>query len=183
MEENLPTFFENHQLLNDALPKAAEINFEHVSEEHKTVQFIWLTVFSVIVLLTSTGIIASTGNILNLSVWGIVLVGIALIIAFFSLMISLGFKHRGYSVREHDIAYKSGVLFRSQTTVPLVKLQHCEIGQGPFERMFNLAHLNLYTAGGMNTEISVKGLTVEKGEKLREYILDKLKNLDKKAHE
>lgn len=183
MVESVSPFFENPQLSVGNLPQAEKIEFEQVSPEHKTVQFIWLTVFSVIALVGGTGIIAATGNILNFTVWTVCFAILAAIIGVCSIFILLGYKHRGFCVRQHDIAYKTGVIFRSQTIVPLVKLQHCEIGQGPFERMFSLSHLNLFTAGGVTTEISIKGLTIDKGEQLREFILGKLKNLDKQTHE
>lgn len=183
MTEIASPFFENQQLNVSGLPQAEHIAFEQVSPEHKTVQFIWLTVFTIFVVIIGTGIIAVTGNILNLMIWGLFFGFTAAIIGIFSIFIVLGYKHRGFSIRQHDIAYKDGVLFRSQTIVPLVKLQHCEIGQGPFERMFNLSHLNLFTAGGVTTEISIRGLSIAKGEQLREFILDKLKNIDKQAHD
>lgn len=77
----------------------------------------------------------------------------------------------GYLVRQDDIQYRTGALWRSQTAVPINRIQHVEITQGPIERMLGLARLVIYTAGGSGSDLSVPGLPAATAEQLREQLL------------
>jgi membrane protein YdbS with pleckstrin-like domain len=45
----------------------------------------------------------------------------------------------GYAIREKDITYQSGWLWKSMTTIPFNRVQHCDIRQGLIDRQFGLA--------------------------------------------
>jgi len=77
----------------------------------------------------------------------------------------------GYAVREKDITFKSGWLWRSVTTVPFNRVQHCDLKQGMLDRRFGLSKLTIYTAGGQSTDLMIPGLLPETAEKLKTYIL------------
>ena len=81
---------------------------------------------------------------------------------------------RGYAVRDKDILYKSGVLWRSAQAVPFNRIQHAVRGSGPVERGFGLASLTAYTAGGSGGDLRIAGLGEDVAERLRIYILGKL---------
>ena len=81
---------------------------------------------------------------------------------------------RGYAVRDKDILYKSGVLWRSAQAVPYNRIQHAVRGSGPVERGFGLASLTAYTAGGSGGDLRIAGLGEDVAERLRIYILGKL---------
>lgn len=82
----------------------------------------------------------------------------------------LGFKIKGYALREHDISYKTGLLFFSITSVPFNRVQHCEVSQSPLARLFDLGSVKVYTAGGSSSDLNISGLTKENAHKLREHI-------------
>lgn len=82
----------------------------------------------------------------------------------------LGFKRRGYCLREQDISYRRGLLFHSVVTIPLSRVQHCEYNQGPLGRLFDLATVKIFTAGGQASDLSIKGLTKEQALALRDEI-------------
>ena len=77
----------------------------------------------------------------------------------------------GYAVREHDVLYRSGIVWRRQTTVPFSRIQHVEFTRGPLERVFRLATVELYTAGGAGADLKIAGLTADDASRLRRYIL------------
>ena len=81
---------------------------------------------------------------------------------------------RGYAVRDKDILYKSGVLWRSAQAVPFNRIQHAVRGSGPVERGFGLASVTAYTAGGSGGDLRIAGLGEDVAERLRIYILGKL---------
>ena len=80
-----------------------------------------------------------------------------------------GFPRRGYAVRERDITYRTGWLFRSTTTVPFGMIQHSELSQGPVSRKLGLNHLKLFTAGGSGN-LRIAGLENESAQALRAVI-------------
>lgn len=79
----------------------------------------------------------------------------------------------GYAVRDKDILYKSGVLWRTNQVVPFNRVQHAINGHTPLDRYFHLATLTVYTAGGAG-DLSIPGLGEEVAERLRVYIVGKL---------
>lgn len=83
------------------------------------------------------------------------------------------YKIRGYGLREKDIIYRKGVLFKSTTVVPFNRVQHVEIKQGPIARYFGLHTLAIYTAGGESSDLSIPGLSGDTAQQMKEYIVQK----------
>jgi len=81
---------------------------------------------------------------------------------------------RGYVVRDKDIVFKSGVLWRSVTAVPFNRVQHVETSNTPLDRKFGLANLQIFTAGGSGGDLTISGLGADVAEQLRVYVLDKV---------
>jgi len=81
---------------------------------------------------------------------------------------------RGYVVRDKDIVFKSGVIWRSVTAIPFNRVQHVETSNTPLDRKFGLANLQIFTAGGAGGDLKISGLGADIAEQLRVYILDKV---------
>ena len=79
----------------------------------------------------------------------------------------------GYAVRDKDIVFKSGVLWRTVTAVPFNRIQHVEKDSTPLDRRLTLANLKIFTAGGAGGDLKIQGLAAETAERLRAFILDK----------
>ena len=88
---------------------------------------------------------------------------------------------RGYAVRDKDIAYKSGVLWQSETVVPYNRVQHAETGSGPIDRSLSLARLTVFTAGTAGGDLRIDGLGEDVAERLRVFIIDRLRGLEERA--
>ncbi|MEJ2005777.1 MAG: PH domain-containing protein [Cyclobacteriaceae bacterium] len=96
-----------------------------------------------------------------------------LLFIFTLIVIFREFPKRAYALRERDITYRKGWIFHSVTSVPFNRIQHSEINQGPLDRSFNLASLNIYTAGGSSSDLTIPGLPHEEAIRLREYVAHK----------
>ena len=70
-----------------------------------------------------------------------------------------------------------GVLVHREKIIPVSRLQHVDIDQGPLERWFGLASLTVFTAGGRGATFRVSGLTPSRAEALREQILGSMNQL------
>jgi len=80
---------------------------------------------------------------------------------------------RAIAVREHDIAYRSGLFFRKTVILACNRVQHIEVSSGPLQRRFGLVSLKFFTAGGSSVDLKVDGLMRDRAEQLRAYILDR----------
>ena len=96
---------------------------------------------------------------------------IASVLCLFNAIIALlAFKKRKYALREHDIIYAQGLLINSITTVPISRIQHIEESRTWLARQFNLATLNIYTAGESGSDLSIKGLPHDDARQVNDYI-------------
>jgi hypothetical protein len=102
--------------------------------------------------------------------------GLIIWLLLFLLSIFLAYKEyfiRGYVLRELDITYRKGWLFQHQITVPFNRVQHTEVNHGPIDRMFQLCELEIFTAGGSASDLSISGLDPADADRLKEYIAEK----------
>lgn len=91
-----------------------------------------------------------------------------------TIVLIIGFKKRKYAVRDKDISYKSGLLFKTITTVPFSRVQHLEIDEGVFSRIFQLASLSVYTAGDSIDDLEIRGIKKEEAIQIKEFISSKI---------
>jgi len=82
----------------------------------------------------------------------------------------LGFFKKKYAIRQKDISFKKGVLVHSTTTIPFSRIQHIEIDEGAFERIFKLASLSIYTAGDNGRDLKISGIKKDKALQMKELI-------------
>lgn len=80
-------------------------------------------------------------------------------------------KNKGYAIREHDFSYRSGVIFQSVVSQPILRIQHVELKHGPIDRHFGLANLQIFSAGGAMHTFAIPGLPEEQARKIRSYVL------------
>ncbi|WP_052071864.1 PH domain-containing protein [Sphingopyxis sp. MWB1] len=76
----------------------------------------------------------------------------------------------GFHMGEGQLRVARGWLFRTDTIVPFVRVQHIDIGQGPVERWFGLSHLIVHTSGTHNSTVTLPGLHAELAAAMRETI-------------
>lgn len=79
---------------------------------------------------------------------------------------------KGYALREHDLNFQSGLIFRSLVSQPILRIQHIEIKRGPIERKADLATLQVFSAGGASHTFYIPGLVYKDAVSLRQFILD-----------
>jgi membrane protein YdbS with pleckstrin-like domain len=106
----------------------------------------------------------------NLFLWTLA-IGFAIVFVFWP---RISVPRRGYVVRDKDIVFRSGVIWRSVTAIPYNRIQHVETSNTPFDRKFGVATLQLFTAGGSGGDLKIDGLGADVAEQLRIYILDKV---------
>lgn len=157
--------FENLKIDIDQMPRLQQEDFEPLREDYLYMRITSRVFF--LLLAAGIGALFSLFGQLYFGYWLFPILALMIISIVYEF---LAFKIRGYLLREHDISYKTGLLFFRQTTVPFNRIQHCEYNQGLIGRLFDIASVKVFTAGGNTSDLSVKGLSKEKAIKLRDHI-------------
>lgn len=76
-----------------------------------------------------------------------------------------------YAIRPHDVLLHYGMLWRTRSCIPRLRIQHVDIESGPIDRAFGMVKLSLYTAGTASAVGTIPGLLPEDAEALRETLL------------
>ncbi len=170
MEENL---FSNHQIDIHSLPKVEEVEWTSLHKKYLPISLLNTWFYGVIVMSIFI-IINWTNNIIKTPwIFYLILIGIFSILLITTILDILEFKHKAYALREQDILYRSGLIFRKSTVLPFNRVQHSEINQGPIERNFNLSRLQIFTAGGGQSDLVIPGLLFEDAQKINQFIKEK----------
>jgi hypothetical protein len=161
--------FENHQL--DALPTHQDIIFEPLADNAlRYVQVSWL-LFYVPLMCVLAAVCYFNEAFASLAQTPLLVALPSILIISLAYNV-LSVRLRGVAVRNHDIAYKKGVIWQQVTILPLSRIQHTEIHRGPLERKFGLASVRLYSAGGMSADLNISGLSHGDCKDIRQFIQD-----------
>lgn len=157
----------------ETFPSLEEIKFKNI--EKKYFKVILLNFFVLLLCSFIAAIIIDFMNLFGIEDY-FFLIYFSLIILFGVVFFSyiLGFKTRMYLVRDKDISYKSGLFFKKTTTVPFNRIQHLEIDQGLFSKLFQLASLSVFTAGDSSDDLKIGGISLIDAEKIKEFISSKI---------
>lgn len=163
--------FENPEIEIDALPDATDLDWQPLHPryvrclqvEHlffALIPFVPVTIVSILVPLPAIVLVLAWAGILAVAVILLAWPGIAV-------------PRRGYVVRDRDIVFRSGVVWRSVTAIPYNRIQHVETSNTPLDRKFGVASLQLFTAGGSGGDLKIGGLAADVAERLRVHVLHK----------
>jgi membrane protein YdbS with pleckstrin-like domain len=75
-----------------------------------------------------------------------------------------------YAFTGTELHVARGWLFRLHTVVPVVRVQHIDVAQGPLERGARVATLQLHTAGTEHSLVVLPGLALVRAEAIRDAI-------------
>lgn len=110
-------------------------------------------------------------TILWIGATGIVLALLSLLIAFLFAWPPISHRHVRWKLDEVGLEIQHGVYWRKTLSVPLARLQHADLTQGPVQRQWGLAKLTVYTAGTENASVELDGLAYETAVELRDRLL------------
>ena len=167
--------FSNSQLTLEQLPQFEQQQITPLQPMYHKANFLirlaislfLITVLTIIKFQTFSPLASTNYTNINWLLLGIALLG----------LLWLGFGYlsdcaKGYAIREQDISFYSGVIFKKIVTQPLLRLQHIELKRGPIERKVDLATIQVFSAGGALHTFELPGLSLTKAQELRQFILD-----------
>jgi membrane protein YdbS with pleckstrin-like domain len=168
--------FENAEILAEDLPAVDTVEWQSLDDKFIRRQ-LTQSAITILIVIVGVGILHTIFSFAfadrDLSFWWLWLLPLLLAIPLVIWPL-VSVPRKGYSVRSHDILFKSGVFWRTVTAIPFNRVQHVEKSSTPLDRKFNLATLQLFTAGGSGGDLKIDGLPAKTAEKLRAHILDKI---------
>ena len=95
-----------------------------------------------------------------------------LVLLLYPVLVAPGRRYRawGYAMDADELRIARGVWTRIETIVPLARVQHVDVSQGPIERTFGVCRLVLHTAGTMHSRVVLPGLARASAEALRDEV-------------
>ncbi len=165
MVENI---FSNEPIDVSGIPVLDQESFVSMHPNFLRVALIGRAIFAVTAVVVGivVSIVVASRSWIPLLVMGVLVV----LTAIGAVLKVLEVNNIGYQVREHDLSYRSGVLVKTVETVPFVRVQHARIRQGPIQRAFDLATLEVSSAG---PDLHIHGLGSDDAERLKLLVVER----------
>ncbi|WP_334056564.1 PH domain-containing protein [Alteromonas sp. S005] len=166
--------FSNTQLSVEAIPALKKLTLLPISKKYRVLNMFAIGLIALIVVGVVTGIRfqgfwSLPENLLN--AYPYVVAGIVALASVWALYHFFADVRIFYAIREQDISKQSGLIFRKLSCQPILRVQHVEVNRGPLDRWAGLASLQVFSAGGEMHTFEIPGLSIERAEQLREFIL------------
>ncbi|WP_284653355.1 PH domain-containing protein [Flavobacterium terrisoli] len=97
-----------------------------------------------------------------------------LFVLFFLLFAYIGFKKKAYAFRNHDVIFRSGIIATNTMVIPYNRVQHVALHEGFIARFFGLAKVEIFTAGGVSSDIEIPGIAKEEAENIKQLLMGKI---------
>lgn len=164
--------FTNQTIDIDSLPKYQEVTLQPIHPKYWNVMVINILIFIVLLLIAFIGVSIAAPEKLPMLFYVLTPLFIIIFGGFLFWINRIAFKKRGYAIREKDFIYRSGVLATTTTIVPFNRIQHIAVNEGVFSRMYGLAALEIYTAGGSSSDLTISGIEKEKAISIKEFLMN-----------
>lgn len=163
--------FENVEIPLDELPRVADLEWQPLDAAYRSRLIVERLITLGFMLAGAVAIVALPP--VEVSSPALLFTGIGIAAVAMLAWPFIALPRMGYVVRDKDLVYRKGVLWRSVTAVPFNRVQHVETSSSPLDRRFRLASLKVFTAGGASGDLKIDGLGAERAEQLRSLVLEK----------
>lgn len=166
--------FTNETITISTLPKFEEAKLQPLQKGYFKVMLIQRSIFYTFLLIPIIALFfIDTNDFLEGKlIYGLLFWFVLVLLNFFYLRLS--FRKKGFALREHDVIFKSGVISETTTIVTNNRVQHVALHQGMLSRIFGLASIELFTAGGSASDLKINGLLFEDAKKIKESVSEKI---------
>ena len=162
--------FQNPQVSPNELPSLEDVSFLPLEKEFLLVERISV--------LISMGIFLVIGLTVFYLVDGLrqpifmMMASLLFLFLFLWTFISktLNYKFSGFALRERDLIFKSGWLYRKVRVVVRNRIQHVSVQSGPLERKFGLSSVSIFTAGSSEADFTIKGITQQTALGIKDWV-------------
>ena len=83
-----------------------------------------------------------------------------------------------WRLNETGLEIHHGVFWQHRISVPVARVQHADVSQGPLQRRFELGKLTVHTAGTQNASVELNGIAHDVAVDLRNRIVSQRRSSD-----
>ncbi|KOS08187.1 hypothetical protein AM493_03685 [Flavobacterium akiainvivens] len=173
--------FTNNTIDTTQLPRFEEVELSPLHQSY--IKIIWINiaiVFGVVAILAGLAMyfVEETVNYK-----GYITIGYILILLLTITIQVVSYRNRGFAFRTHDVIYRSGAIAITTTIIPYNRVQHVELHEGWVSRIFGLATINIFTAGGVSSDLKIPGVEKEHAEAIKQLLVGKITDQEQKQEE
>lgn len=164
--------FTNEPIDITALPRYEEVKLNALQPKYWNVILFNIVAIFLIIGVALAVIIYFVEEIYSMAwLFGLVYV---LFLGFTFLLSKISFQKRGFAFREHDVIYRSGIIATNTMIIPYNRVQHVALHEGFISRYFDLAKVEIFTAGGDSSDVSIPGIKKEQAEDIKQLLMGKI---------
>lgn len=160
----------NHQIHPGDTDRIDQLKYEPVSPKYRNVQIACATIAYVSLAGVALLLLLADGP------WWCIGAEAAIVISFVVNLFILrkAYKYKGFAMREHDITWRSGIIFPKTTTIPFSRIQQVSISQNPVSRYFRMCSVDIVNGAQGLSSLNIQGLPKEKAEELKNVITQRI---------
>lgn len=98
--------------------------------------------------------------------------GVLLLLSLF--LTRLSYRKKAFAFRNHDVIYRSGIISTNTMVIPYNRVQHVALHEGFVSRIFGLAKVEIFTAGGNASDLEIPGIAKEEAEDIKQLLMGKI---------
>jgi membrane protein YdbS with pleckstrin-like domain len=164
--------FTNETIDTKQLPRYEEVQLTPLHPKYWSVILINL---AVVFTVLGIGVGLIWYNTEELSSYGLeLLTGLVIIVVLTGLLTRIAFKKKAFAFRNHDVIYRSGIIATNTMVIPYNRVQHVALHEGFVSRIFGLAKVEIFTAGGNSSDLEIPGIAKEEAENIKQLLMGKI---------
>ena len=100
--------------------------------------------------------------------------GFVVFVVLLLLITNITYKKKAYAFRNHDVIFRSGIIATNTMVIPYNRVQHVALHEGWIARFFGLAKIEIFTAGGISSDLEIPGIAKEEAENIKQLLMGKI---------
>lgn len=104
----------------------------------------------------------------------LVTTGFVIFVVILLFVSRMAYKKKAYAFRNHDVIFRSGIIATNTMVIPYNRVQHVALHEGWIARFFGLAKIEIFTAGGVSSDLEIPGIAKAEAEKIKQLLMGKI---------
>ena len=86
----------------------------------------------------------------------------------------ISFNKKAFAFRQHDVIFRNGIVATTTMIIPYNRVQHVALHEGFIEQFFGLATVQIFTAGGTESDLGIPGIDKSQAEDIKQLLMGKI---------
>ena len=166
------TDFSNETIDTTALPRYEQVPLTSLQSKYWTVVLLTIAAAFVIVIIGLITLLYLVDEVVEQK--PVLFGGLGVLFLLILLLSRISFRKKAYAFRQHDVIYRKGIIATNTMVIPYNRVQHVALHEGLVSRWFGLAKVEIFTAGGVSSDIEIPGILKEEAEDIKQLLMGKI---------